>query len=73
MKKMDSKTLKALIDAGVVKHASIIADGATIHIKFTTRNGASTPVTTLKGAIKTWSTIALQLSGYKAWALMRLS
>jgi hypothetical protein len=54
---MDSKTLKALIDAGAVKQASIIADGSTVHIKFTTRNGDSSPATTLKGAIKTWSTI----------------
>tara|TARA_R110001606_G_scaffold399285_2_gene583679 strand:+ start:7712 stop:7960 length:249 start_codon:yes stop_codon:yes gene_type:complete len=54
---MDSKTLKALIEAGAVKQVSIIADGATVHIKFTTRNGDSNPATTLKGAIKTWSTI----------------
>jgi hypothetical protein len=54
---MDSKTLKALIDAGAVKQASIIADGATVHIKFTTRNGDNNPATTLKGAIKTWCTI----------------
>jgi hypothetical protein len=57
---MDSKTLKALIDAGAVKQASIIADGSTVHIKFTTRNGDSSPATTLKGAIKTWSTIDLR-------------
>lgn len=54
---MDSKTLKALIEAGAFKSASIIADGATVHISFTTRNGDSSPATTLKGAIKTWSTI----------------
>lgn len=47
----------ALIDAGAVKHASIVTDGATIHIKLTTRTGDSSPATALKGAIKTWSTI----------------
>jgi hypothetical protein len=73
MKKMDSKTLKASIDAGAVKHTSIIADGATAHIKFTTRNGASNPVTTLKGTIKPGVPFASQLSGYAAWALVRLS
>jgi len=54
---MDSKTLKAVIEAGAVKHASIIADGASVHIKFTTRNGDSNPATTLKRAIKARSTI----------------
>lgn len=54
---MDSKTLKVLIEAGAFKSASIIADGATVHINFATRNGDSNPATTLKGAIKTWSTI----------------
>ena len=54
---MDSKTLKMLIEAGAVKSVSIVADGATVHASFTTGNGNSQPATTLKGAIKTWSTI----------------
>jgi len=54
---MDSKTLKALIEAGAFRNATIIAGGASVHINFTTRNGDSSPATTLKGAIKTWSTI----------------
>lgn len=54
---MDSKTLKALIEAGAFRNATIIADGATVHIKFTTRNGDINPATTLKGDIKTWSTL----------------
>ena len=54
---MDSKTLKVLIEAGAVKAVSIIADGATIHASITTSSGSSQPATTLKGDIKTWSTI----------------
>jgi len=54
---MDSKTLKMLIEAGAVKSVSIVADGATVHASITTGNGNSQPATTLKGDIKTWSTI----------------
>ena len=54
---VDSKTLKALIEAGAVKSVSIVADGATIHALVTTGSGNAQPATTLKGTIKTWSTI----------------
>ena len=54
---MDSKTLRALIEAGAVKSVCIVADGATIHASITTGSGNSQPATTLKGDIKTWSTI----------------
>ena len=54
---MDSKTLKMLIEAGAVKSVSIVADGTTVHASITMGNGNSQPATTLKGDIKTWSTI----------------
>jgi hypothetical protein len=54
---MDSKTLKALIEVGAVKSVCIVADGATVHATITTGSGNSQPATTLKGDIKTWSTI----------------
>jgi len=54
---MDSKTLKALIEAGAVQSVSIVADGATVHATITTGSGNTQPATTLKGDIKTWSTI----------------
>ena len=54
---MDSKTLKALIEAGAVKSVCIVADGATVHASITTGSGNAQPATTLKGDIKTWSTI----------------
>jgi len=54
---MDSKVLKVLIEAGAIKSASVIADGSTVYLNFTTRNGDTSPATTLKGKIKTWSTL----------------
>ena len=54
---MDSKSIKLLVDAGAIKSVSIVADGATVHAQITTGSGELQPATTLKGAIKTWSTI----------------
>ena len=47
----------AVIAAGAIKQVQIIADGATVHVKFTMSSGDSSAATTLKGDIKTWSTI----------------
>jgi hypothetical protein len=54
---MDTNTFKALIEAGAVKSVSIVADGSKVHALVTTGSGNSQPATTLKGKIKTWSTI----------------
>ncbi len=54
---MNSKTLKALIDAGAVKSVCIVAYGATVHVSIMTLSGKAQAATTLKGDIKTWSTI----------------
>ena len=54
---MNSKTLKALIEAGAVKSVCIVADGANVHATITTGSDKSQPATTFKGDIKTWSTI----------------
>ena len=53
---MDEKTLRALVEAGAVKRIHIIADGAVFHAKIDTPNGSIT-ASTLKGAIKTWSSL----------------
>lgn len=54
---MDSKSIKLLIDAGAIKSVSIIADGASVHAQITTSSGNIQPATTLKGDVKTWSSL----------------
>jgi len=53
---MNEKTIRALVEAGAVKKVHIIASGAMIHVDIVTQNDVIT-ATTLKGAIKVWSTI----------------
>jgi len=53
---MNEKTIRALVEAGAVKKVNIIASGAMIHVDIVTQNDVIT-ATTLKGAIKVWSTI----------------
>ena len=37
---MDEKTLRALVDAGAIKHLRVIADGGILHICAETQNGS---------------------------------
>ena len=53
---MDEKTMRALVEAGAVKRIHIIANGGTFHVEADTQNGSIT-ASTLKGAIKTWSSL----------------
>lgn len=53
---MNEKTIRALVEAGAVKHVALIADGSAIHVDIITQNGAIT-ATTNKGGIKTWVTL----------------
>jgi len=53
---MNEKTLRALIDAGAIKNVHIIANGALFHVDIDTLNDSVTALT-LKGKIKTWSTV----------------
>ena len=54
---MNSTIMKTLIDAGAIKKVSIVAEGALIHIVITPQTGSPKVATTLKGTIKTWSSI----------------
>ena len=53
---MNEKTLRALVEAGAVKRVRIVANGARFHVEVDTQTGSIT-ASTLKGAIKTWSTL----------------
>ena len=53
---MNEKTLRALVEAGAIKHVRIIANGACFHVEADTLNGSVT-ASTLKGAVKTWATL----------------
>ncbi len=56
MRTLDSKTLKALIDAGAIKRIRIIGDGSLFRIEADTQSGPVI-VNTLAGKLKTWSTL----------------
>ena len=53
---MNEKTLRALVEAGAVKRALLVASGAFIHIEVTTLTGKIT-ASTNQGSIKTWKTL----------------
>lgn len=56
MTRMDEKTTQALVEAGAVRKALIIAGGATVRVNGVTQNDTHI-VTTTKGAIKTRTTL----------------
>lgn len=53
---MNETTMKALLDAGVIKRVTIVAQGAQFHVEIKTTNG-SHPIQTLKGSLKSWKSI----------------
>ena len=53
---MNEKILRALVEAGAVKKIKIIAEGSVIFVQASTAN-ESTTAKTIKGKLKTWSTI----------------
>jgi len=53
---MNEKTLRALVDAGAIKRMSIIGQGAIFYVEAKTPTEVVT-ASTLKGDLKTWSTL----------------
>ncbi len=53
---MNEKVIRALVEAGAVRHVRIIADQASFYVEIQTANGTST-AETLKGKLKTWATL----------------
>ena len=53
---MDIKSLKVLIEAGAIKKIHVIGDGSHCQMEIVTQTGSSI-VKTLKGRLKTWSTL----------------
>jgi GTP cyclohydrolase II len=53
---MNKKTLKALIEAGAVKKAHIIAEGSTIYVEVDSGKQTIT-AKTVKGKLKTWRSL----------------
>ena len=53
---MNEKILRALVEAGAVKKVKITAEGSTIYVEAYT-GSESTTAKTIKGKLKTWSTI----------------
>lgn len=53
---MDEKTIRLLIENGAIKQIKIIANGGRLHVEAITPSGKQL-ATTLKGKLKTWSTI----------------
>ena len=56
VKIMDEKTLRVLVENGAVKKVSIVGQGGILHIEIITSAGNQT-ATTLKGKLKTWSSL----------------
>ena len=54
--KLNEKTLRALIDAGAVKRARIIGQGARFHIDFDTLKGSIT-ASTNRDEVKQWASL----------------
>ena len=61
---MDEKTLRALVDAGAVKQVRIVADGARCRVETETQTGTVT-ASTVKGALKTWTTLDAAAKGVR--------
>ena len=53
---MNEKILRALVETGAVKKIKITAEGSTIYVEAYT-GSESTTAKTIKGKLKTWSTI----------------
>ncbi len=53
---VNTRTLNALIEAGAIKRARIVAQGSRFHIEFDTPNGTVTALTN-RADIKQWSTL----------------
>jgi hypothetical protein len=53
---MNEKILRALVEAGAVKKIKITAEGSTIYVEAYTGSEPTT-AKTIKGKLKTWSTI----------------
>ena len=53
---MDERMLRAMVEAGAIKHIDIIASGARFHVEAKTPNGAIT-AETRKGKVRTWATL----------------
>jgi hypothetical protein len=53
---MNEKIVRALVDAGAVRHVRIIAEQRSFYVEIHTANGADA-AQTQKGKVKTWSTL----------------
>ena len=56
MTRVNSKILKALLEAGAIRRAQLIAEGSLIRIEVETQAGP-TAINTLDGKLKTWGTV----------------
>ena len=53
---MNAKIIRALVDAGAVKKIKIVAESSIIYVEVCTGSEATT-AKTIKGKLKTWSTL----------------
>ena len=53
---MNAKIIRALVDAGAVKKIKIVAESSIIYVEVYTGSEATT-AKTIKGKLKTWSTL----------------
>ena len=53
---MNSKILKALLEAGAIRRVHVIGDGSQFRVEVETQAGP-TAINTLNGKLKTWGTL----------------
>lgn len=66
---MDSKTLQVLLEANAIKKVKIIAEGSRVYVQISTTSGDIKAITTVKGVLKTWSTIDAASKWLKGFGL----
>ena len=71
IKKMDIKSLKALIEAGAIKKIRVVGEGSHFYMEIITQGGPSI-VNTLKGKLKKHGRHLMpRQNGYIHWVLVR--
>ncbi|HIG79932.1 MAG TPA: hypothetical protein EYG50_01665 [Cycloclasticus sp.] len=54
---LDGKTIRLLLQSGVIKKVIIIADSAIIYVEYVLKNGDTGVAYTTSGKLKRWATI----------------
>ena len=68
---MNEKILRAFIEAGAIKKIEIMAEGSTVYV-LVNAGGEAKPAHTVKGRLKTWSSIDTAAKWVRALGIGRM-